>query len=102
MKPEYGREVCRQDRNDTDVWVSMGEEKEREKRLRDFTGYQINGELLDKAGSAALVMHGVPAHRGLETTDDMIEGPRSLVWVQGENKLYGAAAILDAAGRLEE
>lgn len=86
----------------TDVWVSMGEEKEREKRLRDFAGYQINRELLDKAGSAAQVMHCLPAHRGLEITDEMIEGPRSLVWAQGENKLYGAAAVLDAAAHLQE
>ena len=86
----------------TDVWVSMGEEKEREKRLRDFAGYQVNRELLDKAAKQARVMHCLPAHRGLEITDDMLEGPRSLVWVQGENKLYGAAAILDAAVRREE
>jgi len=78
----------------TDVWVSMGEEKERRKRMKAFRGYQINAELLRAAKSDAVVMHCLPAHRGLEITDDVIEGKQSIVWSQGENKLYGAAAIL--------
>jgi ornithine carbamoyltransferase len=78
----------------TDVWVSMGEEEEREKRLKDFEGYQINNELLGLAGEEAVVMHCLPAHRGLEITDEVIEGPRSIVWQQGANKMYGAAGIL--------
>ena len=79
----------------TDVWVSMGEEKERRKRMKAFRGYQINAELLRAAAGDAVVMHCLPAHRGLEITDDVIEGKQSIVWAQGENKLYGAAAILD-------
>ena len=79
----------------TDVWVSMGEEKERQKRLRVFKGYQINSRLLQVAAQDAVVMHCLPAHRGLEITDDVIEGKQSIVWQQGENKLYGAASILD-------
>ena len=79
----------------TDVWVSMGEEKERQKRLRAFKGYQINSKLLQVAAQDAVVMHCLPAHRGLEITDDVIEGKQSIVWQQGENKLYGAAGILD-------
>jgi ornithine carbamoyltransferase len=79
----------------TDVWVSMGEEKERKKRLQIFKDYQINKELLKLAKKDAVVMHCLPAHRGLEITDDVIEGKQSIVWQQGENKLYGAAAILD-------
>ena len=79
----------------TDVWVSMGEEKERRKRMKAFRGYQINAELLRSAAGDAAVMHCLPAHRGLEITDDVIEGKQSIVWAQGENKLYGAAAILD-------
>jgi ornithine carbamoyltransferase len=79
----------------TDVWVSMGEEKERQKRLRVFKGYQINSKLLQVAAKDAVVMHCLPAHRGLEITDDVIEGKQSIVWQQGGNKLYGAAAILD-------
>jgi ornithine carbamoyltransferase len=79
----------------TDVWVSMGEEKERQKRLRAFKDYQINSKLLQVAAQDAAVMHCLPAHRGLEITDDIIEGKQSIVWQQGENKLYGAASILD-------
>lgn len=79
----------------TDVWVSMGEEEEKEKRLKDFEGYQINDALLELADKDAVVMHCLPAHRGLEITDDVIEGPRSVVWRQGANKMYGAAGILD-------
>jgi ornithine carbamoyltransferase len=79
----------------TDVWVSMGDEDEEETRLKAFTGYQINADLLRVAASDASVMHCLPAHRGLEITDDVIEGPQSVVWQQGENKVYGGAAILD-------
>jgi ornithine carbamoyltransferase len=78
----------------TDVWVSMGEEKERQKRMRVFRDYQINAKLLRVAAENVIVMHCLPAHRGLEITDDVIEGKQSVVWAQGENKLYGAAAIL--------
>ena len=79
----------------TDVWVSMGEEEEKQKRLKAFKGYQINSELLNVAAKDAVVMHCLPAHRGLEITDEVIEGKQSIVWAQGENKLYGATGILD-------
>ncbi len=79
----------------TDVWVSMGEEGERARRLRAFRGFQINSEILKLASRDAIVMHCLPAHRGLEITDDVIEGKQSVVWRQAENKLYGAAAALD-------
>jgi len=79
----------------TDVWVSMGEEKEKAKRMKAFKGYQINSALVKTAAKDAIVMHCLPAHRGLEITDDVLEGKHSVVWVQGENKLYGAAGILD-------
>jgi ornithine carbamoyltransferase len=79
----------------TDVWVSMGDEASKEKRMQDFGGYQINSDLLKFAKKDASVMHCLPAHRGLEITDDVIEGKQSIVWQQGENKLYGAAAILE-------
>jgi ornithine carbamoyltransferase len=79
----------------TDVWVSMGDEASKEKRMQDFAGYQINSDFLKVAKRDASVMHCLPAHRGLEITDDVIEGKQSIVWQQGENKLYGAAAILE-------
>ncbi len=79
----------------TDVWVSMGDESSKKKRMQDFNGYQINSDLLKFAKKDAKVMHCLPAHRGLEITDDVIEGSQSIVWQQGENKLYGAAALLE-------
>jgi ornithine carbamoyltransferase len=79
----------------TDVWVSMGEEKERSRRARDFRGFQINSEILKIASRDAIVLHCLPAHRGMEITDDVLEGRQSAVWRQAENKLYGAAAVLD-------
>jgi ornithine carbamoyltransferase len=79
----------------TDVWVSMGEEAETEKRMKDFSGYQINSNLLGKANQGAIVMHCLPAHRGLEITDDVIEGGQSAVWRQAENKQFGAAGALE-------
>lgn len=79
----------------TDVWVSMGEEDEEEEKLEAFEGYQINADLLRIAARDALVMHCLPAHRGLEITDEVIEGPQSVVWQQGHNKMHGAAAIMD-------
>ncbi|HKI49138.1 MAG TPA: ornithine carbamoyltransferase [Desulfobacteria bacterium] len=79
----------------TDVWVSMGEEEEEKTKLDIFQGYQINEGLLKVASKNAHVMHCLPAHRGLEITDDVIEGPQSIVWQQAENKMYGAAGILD-------
>jgi ornithine carbamoyltransferase len=79
----------------TDVWVSMGEEKERKRRLRAFRGYQINHELVTTAAKDAIVMHCLPAHRGMEITDVVIEEKQSVVWTQAENKLYGAASILE-------
>ena len=79
----------------TDVWVSMGEEDETEKRMAAFEGYQVNSKLMRMAKKDAIVMHCLPAHRGLEITNEALEGKQSVVWQQGENKLYGAAAALE-------
>jgi len=76
----------------TDVWVSMGEEDEREEKLRAFEGYQVNADLL--TGSDAAVMHCLPAHRGEEITDEMVESDRSIVWQQAENRLHAQAGLL--------
>ena len=79
----------------TDVWVSMGDEASKEKRMKDFNGYQINDDLVEVGKKDVSVMHCLPAHRGLEITDDVIEGKHSIVWQQGENKLYAAASVLE-------
>lgn len=78
----------------TDVWVSMGMEEERETREQVFRPYQVNSELLDRATSEARVMHPLPAHRGLEITDAVLDGPASLVWDQAENRLHVQKALL--------
>ena len=78
----------------TDVWVSMGQEKEVKERRKAFEGYQINNALLKMAKEDAVVMHCLPAHRGMEITDEALEGKQSIVWEQSENKLHGAKAIL--------
>ncbi len=80
----------------TDVWVSMGQEKETKRKEQRFKPYQINAKLVSKAKQDVAVMHCLPAHRGLEITDDVLEGPRSVVWKQAENKLHGARAVLAA------
>jgi ornithine carbamoyltransferase len=78
----------------TDVWTSMGQEKEQTERRRAFSGYQVNAELLALASPDAIVMHDLPAHRGEEIADEVIEGPRSVVFDQAENKLHVLKAVL--------
>jgi ornithine carbamoyltransferase len=78
----------------TDVWVSMGEEAEREERLAAFRGYTIDAALLSMASPDAVVLHCLPAHRGEEITDEVLEGPRSIVWDQAENRLHTEKALL--------
>jgi len=78
----------------TDVWVSMGQDAEQTQRMMDFEGFQINDELLSEAKSDALVMHCLPAHRGMEITDEVLESPKSLAWKQAEYKFHGAKGIL--------
>jgi ornithine carbamoyltransferase len=79
----------------TDVWVSMGDEGERAARERAFSGYQINDTLLAVAKPDAFVLHDLPAHRGQEVTDSVLDGPRSAAWDQAENRLHAQKAILE-------
>ena len=78
----------------TDVWTSMGQEKEQAERQRAFSGYQVNAELLALASPDAIVMHDLPAHRGEEIADEVFEGPRSVVFDQAENRLHAQKAVL--------
>ncbi|MCA9759191.1 MAG: ornithine carbamoyltransferase [Candidatus Eisenbacteria bacterium] len=78
----------------TDTWTSMGQEEEAAKRREVFPPYQLNAKLLAKADSKCLVMHCLPAHRGEEITDEVMDGPNSIVFDQAENRLHAQKAIL--------
>jgi ornithine carbamoyltransferase len=78
----------------TDVWTSMGQDAEREQRLRDLTGYGIDGELLARAGTDAIVLHCLPAHYGEEITEEVLYGPQSAVWDEAENRLHAQKALM--------
>ena len=79
----------------TDVWASMGQETEAESRRQTFRDYQINGSLLAAAPPHAIVLHCLPAHRGEEITDEVMEGPQSVVFDQAENRLHLQMALLE-------
>jgi len=78
------------------VWASMGQEDEADTRARIFEPYQVNRTLMRAAGTEAVFMHCLPAHRGLEVTDDVIDSPQSVVFDQAENRLHAQKALLAA------
>ena len=87
--------VSKADVINTDVWTSMGQEDEQQVRLAAFRDYQINADLMRKAKSDAIVMHCLPAHRGEEITDEVMDGPNSAILDQAENRLHLQRALLD-------
>lgn len=78
----------------TDVWTSMGQEAENQERIPRFQPYQVNEALLQKADPQAIVLHCLPAHRGEEITEAVLEGRQSRVWDQAENRLHAQQALL--------
>jgi ornithine carbamoyltransferase len=81
----------------TDTWVSMGQEEEKARRMHDFAGYRVDQDLLAAAPNRAVVLHCLPAYRGLEISEEVFEGPRSLVFAEAENRLHfqkGLVAVL--------
>ena len=78
----------------TDVWTSMGEEAEREQRLKDLAGYQINAALLAEANEGCIVMHCLPAHRGEEITEDVLEAQADVIFDEAENRLHAQKAVM--------
>jgi len=78
----------------TDVWASMGQEEEHDKRVAIFKPYQLNSDIVNKAKEDVIVMHCLPAHRGEEITDEVLDGPHSVVFDQAENRLHIQKAIL--------
>jgi len=88
--------AARADVISTDVWASMGQEDDAERRRQAFAGYCVDDALLAHAAPDAIVLHCLPAHRGEEITGEVLDGPRSLAWVQAENRLHVGKAILEA------
>ena len=78
----------------TDTWVSMGQEEEKAKRIIDFEGYTIDKKLFSLANPAALFMHCLPAYRGFEVTEDVIDGPNSVIFDEAENRLHVQKAVM--------
>ncbi len=78
----------------TDTWVSMGQEAEKEQRIKTFLPYQVNGELFSKANEDAVFLHCLPAYRGYEVTEDVIDGPQSLIFDEAENRMHVQKAIM--------
>ena len=78
----------------TDTWTSMGQEDDGLDRIGPFKPFQVNTDLLSRADSDAVVLHCLPAHRGYEITDEVIDGPQSAVWDEAENRLHAQKALL--------
>jgi ornithine carbamoyltransferase len=78
----------------TDVWTSMGQDEERDRRLRDLAGYGIDAELVARAGTDAIVLHCLPAHYGEEITEEVLYGPQSAAWDEAENRLHAQKALM--------
>jgi ornithine carbamoyltransferase len=78
----------------TDTWISMGMEADKDKRVRDFAPYQVNSALFSKAKPDAVFLHCLPAYRGFEVTEDVIDGPRSLIFDEAENRLHIQKAVM--------
>ncbi|MBF0370872.1 MAG: ornithine carbamoyltransferase [Magnetococcales bacterium] len=87
--------VIRADLVTTDTWTSMGQESERQRRLRAFQGYQVDEALMKLAAPDALFMHCLPAHRGEEVSAAVMDGPQSVIWDEAENRLHVQKAILE-------
>jgi ornithine carbamoyltransferase len=78
----------------TDVWISMGDEEEASKRIKAFTDYQVNKNLMELANDDAIILHCLPAIRGQEITADMLNSAQSAIWDQAENRLHAQKAVL--------
>ena len=78
----------------TDVFVSMGEEAQRDEKMAAFAGYQVDAALMAQAAPTAIFLHCLPAHRGEEVTAEVLDGPQSVVWDEAENRLHTTVAVL--------
>lgn len=80
----------------TDTWASMGQEDQKKQRLSAFEGYQVDQKLMARSQRDAIFMHCLPAYRGLEVAPEVIDGPKSVVWAQAENRLHAQKALLES------
>jgi ornithine carbamoyltransferase len=78
----------------TDTWISMGQESEKEQKVKDFAGFTLDQELLSIAKPSAIVLHCLPAYRGYEISEEVLEGPQSVIWDQAENRLHAQKALM--------
>ena len=78
----------------TDTWTSMGQEDEAQQRARDFEGFQVDEKMMELASSNSIFLHCLPAHRGEEATDAVLDGPQSRIWVQAANRMHAARGLL--------
>ena len=79
----------------TDTWISMGQEEEKQQRKQSFEGYMVDSELMEKASSEAIFLHCLPAYRGYEVSEEVLEGPQSVVWDEAENRLHAQKALME-------
>jgi len=79
----------------TDTWISMGQEEEKQKRKQAFEGYTVDSALMAKAAKDAIFLHCLPAYRGYEVSDEVLEGPQSAVWDEAENRLHAQKALIE-------
>lgn len=78
----------------TDTWISMGQENQKEQKLREFAGFTLDSQLMSIAGAKAIVLHCLPAYRGYEIAADVLDGPQSVIWDQAENRLHAQKALM--------
>jgi ornithine carbamoyltransferase len=78
----------------TDTWISMGQENQKEQKLREFAGFTLDSELMSIAGPKSIVLHCLPAYRGFEISADVLDGPQSVIWDQAENRLHAQKALM--------
>jgi ornithine carbamoyltransferase len=79
----------------TDTWISMGQEEEKQRRMKDFEGYTVDAAMMKEAADNAIFLHCLPAYRGYEVTEDVIEGTQSVVWDEAENRLHAQKALIE-------
>jgi len=79
----------------TDTWISMGQEEEKQRRTQAFEGYTVDSVLMKKASENAIFLHCLPAYRGYEVSEEVLEGPQSVVWDEAENRLHAQKALIE-------